>query len=485
MIAKSLSTPWSAGASAYSLPGSMMLKLRLGEAPANIPAQLDVRAKANPAASKIDGGVVDRLIRRHAGDARITRVHPAAASIGRWGGQHLGFSDQEQVIGLSRTFRVDVERGSPIGDLVSALNEVTTVEYAGPNLLSALPFESPEASQSAIDLGLAWASRDFVFGREAMAYEPGSPSVCVALVDSGVAARHIETNGRFRAGFDSVQLGTRDFAPGVSLLGDVTRADNNPIDNFVGHGMGCAGIIGAIGEQIPPGLAGECQMLPIRVLGAAKLSGKAQPVGLGSLSDIDLGVKMAVDLGAKVINMSFGTQDSALSPLAPKPHEDVVKYALMRGCILVAASGNSGKEELFWPAAHEGVIAVGSVGVEGKPSAFSTRGAHVSLCAVGERVATCSVQGYQIATGTSFAAPFVSAIAGLLVSRAQRRSFPIDGEVVVRVLRDSASPWGLSEVSGCGSGILNSVGALRALDRQIDLSPTNINDPDVPDFEYA
>lgn len=477
MIATSLSTPWNPEARVYSLPGSMMLKLRIGEAPANIPAQLDVRAKANPAASKIDGGVVDRLIRRHAGEARITRVHPAAASIGRWGSQHLGFSDQEQVIGLSRTFRVDVERGSPINNLVSALNEVTTVEYAGPNLLSALPFESPETSPIAIDMELAWASRDFVFGREAMAYEPGSPSVCIALVDSGVAARHLETKGRFRAGFDSVQIGTGDFAPGVSLLGDVTRADNNPIDDFVGHGMGCAGIIGAIGEQIPPGLAGECQMLPIRVLGAAKLSGKAQPVGLGSLSDIDLGVKMAVDLGAKVINMSFGTQDSALSPFAPKPHEDVVKYALMRGCILIAASGNSGKEELFWPAAHEGVIAVGSVGVEGKPSAFSTRGAHVALCAVGERVATCSVQGYQIATGTSFAAPFVSAIAALLVSRAQRRSFPLDGEAVKRLLSESAVKWDMSTSLGVGAGTLNAIEALKALDQVIDESPMS-----APDF---
>jgi subtilisin family serine protease len=84
---------------------------------------------------------------------------------------------------------------------------------------------------------------------EALAYTPGDPSVIVALVDTGVAPSHPELAGRLRAGFDTVQLGKSDLAFGLQLLGDSARPDTNPTDEFVGHGMGCAGIIGAVPRQ--------------------------------------------------------------------------------------------------------------------------------------------------------------------------------------------------------------------------------------------
>src|SRR5262249_39659585 len=152
-----------------------------------------------------------------------------------------------------------------------------------------------------------------------------------------------------------------------------------PEDEYVGHGMACSGIIGARGERIPPGLGGNCWLLPIRVLGAARLPGKAEPVGLGAIADIDVGGKMAGGLGARILNMSFGTPDSAIESGMPKPHGDVVRYAASRGCILVAASGNSGREERFWPAAFDEVIAAGAVNGDGQPSHFTTPGDHVAL----------------------------------------------------------------------------------------------------------
>jgi len=154
----------------------------------------------------------------------------------------------------------------------------------------------------------------------------------------------------------------------------------------------------------------------------------------------------------------------------------------MRGCILVAASGNSGKEEVYWPAAHDGVIAVGSVSLDANPSSFSTRGDHVALCATGEHIATCNIQGYQLATGTSFAAPFVTAAAALLVSRAQRRSYPLSGHDVRRLLVETAAPWSDPRTRGCGTGILNTLAALRALDREIDQSPSAAAELDAPDI---
>src|SRR5205085_4562188 len=184
-------------------------------------SQLDVRNKAVAAATKLDGGVIDRLIRHYTDGAHITRVHAAAASLGRRGERHQDFNDQEHVCGLSRTFRVDMDRGSPLEKLVASLSEVSTVEHASLNYLCGLPFSAASlAADFVIDVEQAWESRDAVFAREAMAYEPGDPGVIVGIVDTGVAPHHPETTRRFRSGFDTVQLGASDFAQGVSLLGD-------------------------------------------------------------------------------------------------------------------------------------------------------------------------------------------------------------------------------------------------------------------------
>jgi subtilisin family serine protease len=198
------------------------------------------------------------------------------------------------------------------------------------------------------------------------------------------------------------------------------------------------------------------------------MPGKDNPIGLGSIADLDAAVKLAVDLGAKVINMSFGTDDSALAPHSPKPHADTVAYAIARGCILIAASGNNGRETIYWPAAYPDVIAIGAVGADRRPTAFSTRGDHVALCAPGERVLTTAIDGYQYATGTSFAAPFAAGAAALLVARSHRRARPIDAETVRNILMRTAQPFAASGVSGCGAGILDAAAALAALDQDLD-----------------
>lgn len=459
-----LAMPWAASSGAYSLPGSLVLKMALGEAPESIPSCADVRHGHLAAAQSLGFGVIDRLFRHYAGGMRVSRVHAAAAALNRPGARHLGFSDREQIFGVARTFRVDVPQGTPIAPLVDSLNQVYAVEAAMPNYVCITPFEGGQPVMATSD----WLPWQLVRAPEALAYEPGDPGVIVGVVDSGIVEDHPELWGRLRAGFDTVQIGQSEFALGLELLGDTNVVDPRPIDRFVGHGMGCCGIIGALGMQMPPGLAGEARILPMRGLGAARFPGKPQAVGVGAISDLDMSVKLAVDIGAKVINMSFGTDDASLDPKLPKPHADVMGYALDRGCILVAASGNNGEETRYWPAAFPGVIAVGAVNGDGRPCSFSTRGSHVALCAPGERIFTLGLEGYQYATGTSFAAPFVCAAAALLVARAQRRSYPLDAFQARDLLMQSAAPFTATPPAGCGAGVLDIYAALKALDVQID-----------------
>jgi subtilisin family serine protease len=127
--------------------------------------------------------------------------------------------------------------------------------------------------------------------------------------------------------------------------------------------------------------------------------------------------------------------------------------------VLVAASGNSGDATRYYPACLDGVIAVGSVGADSSPSAFTTRGDHVDLCAPGERIVSTGIGGLQVNTGTSFAAPFVTAACALLLARAARLSQALDADAV-RDLRPFARA---SAAAGCGTGVLDVPAALRAL----------------------
>jgi subtilisin family serine protease len=466
-----LAMPWAPGRRIYCAPGRVVLKVVLGEAPERIPTARDVKLGAVAAPRGLDGGPVDRVIAHFTHSVQVIRVHGAAASRGRWGMRHTGFDDLEMALGLARLFRVDVDKGAAVGDLVDALRQLGIVEAAIPYYLCAQTEDAPAnriASQTTPMPGeRGRGSRDQVRAREALEMEPGDPSVIVGVVDTGVNAAHPDLRKNLRPGYDTVQLGMRDLASGVSLLGDLAGEDREP-DDEVGHGTACAAIIGAAGGRLPPGLAGGCSVLPMRVLGSAKVPGKNEPVGIGSLTDIDDGMKRAVDLGATVLNLSFGTPLSSLDPHDPVPHSEVVRYALARGCTLVAASGNSGKREEIVPAALPGVIAVGAMGEDGRPAHFSTSGDHVAIAAPGERVVSAGIGGYQAVTGTSFASPFVAAAAALLVSHGRRRSCPVTPDTVRRVLTESARPWPGAAPLGHGVGTLDAAAALKCLEREID-----------------
>ncbi|WP_419815800.1 S8 family peptidase [Glacieibacterium sp.] len=471
MTIRSLGMPWaSPGDRTFSLPRDVLVTLALGEDPSDVPALIDVRDGQVKAAEKLDGGPVDRIVGELAGAFRAVRVHSAAAALASPSRRNRGYDAAEQASGLARSFLLRVPKGAPVGRIAETLAQLSTVTSASPNYVAVTPFEAPArpgqfAGARSEDPA---APRTLIRAPEALRREPGDPAVLIGLVDSGVALNHPEIAGKLRAGYDTVQMADDGVSPGIQLLGDHGKFDRNPTDRFVGHGMGCAGIIGGLGLRMPPGLAGLAQIIPLRALAAARLPGKDNAIGIGAISDLDAAVKLAVDLGAKVINMSFGTDDDALAPSSPKPHTDVVRYALNRGCILIAASGNNGRETRYWPAAFEGVIAVGACDDDRHVTGFSTRGEHVALCAPGQNVLSCGLTGYQHVTGTSFAAPFVAAAAALLVARGQRRACPVDGALVRSVLTASAQPFAETPPAGCGSGILDVVAALERLDVVID-----------------
>lgn len=446
------------------IPGHVIVRVEPGAELEHVAAHRDARLGALALASALDrGGALDRAIKRRSAELRATRAFTSRAglSIGRG---HLGYDDVEHTLGLSRTFRVEVDPGADVRALAEELASLACVEMASPQYVCEV---SDVARRTIAPNEIDRSSRDRVGGDRALAMEPGDSALIVGLVDSGVDTSHPELAGRLRPGVSSVGIPAERMPDGTMILSGA-RAHLQDVRDDEGHGTACAGLLSANGVNIPKGLAGAARLLPIRALCGAKLPGRERVTAIGCLPDIDSGVKTAIDLGARVLNLSFGTPEGSVGRWDPVPHIDVVRYALARDCVLVAAAGNTGQEERYFPAALPGVIAVGATDHRGAHARFSTRGDHVAIAAPGERIVSATLGGYAMESGTSFAAPLVTAACALLFARAARRSVPLGPATVRALLTASAAPFADGARSGAGAGVLDVPAALRAFDDEID-----------------
>jgi len=451
------------GTGAVKRQRRLLLTLRSGEAPAHVPSHLDHLVGAARAASTIDGGRIDATL-RSGGGFRALGIYGARASLGRVGEQHLRWSETEHDLGLSRSYQVEIGDADAAGRVLERLRGLPAVESAKADSLATAPFsaiaERPPRTRDLADPALSPHVR--VRAPQAHQLEPGDERVTVGLVDSGVSLGHPELQRKLLAGFNTVDLGV-DEAAGLQLIGDSRGEDFTPMD-AVGHGTHVAGIIGATGWEIPSGVAGLSLLLPIRVLAAAIAPGSTRPVGIGAESNINAGLKVAVDLGAIALNLSFGTSEHDIDPDAPKPQASVIAYGARYGCVMVAATGNSGVAERFYPAALPEVIAIGSVNADGYRSTFSSYGDHVALCAPGEGIVSAGISGIRQGSGTSYAAPFVTGAAALLIAHARRHGRTLTPGDVRRLLTSTAARLPNAVAAETGAGLLDIEAALHALE---------------------
>lgn len=213
----------------------------------------------------------------------------------------------------------------------------------------------------------------------------GSPTVLIAVIDSGIMRDHPDLNDAdIRNGWDY-------------LAGDICRYD------FFGHGTEVTGVIAAEtnnGDGIS-GLCWNAAVIPYLVLNNE---------GVGSSIDITSAIYDAADNGCKVINLSLG------GPSYSAAQNEAIQYAYGKGCIVVAASGNNSGSSYSYPASYDHVISVGSINSSLIKSDFSQYNDRVLVCAPGEDIITTSLDGYNMVCGTSFSSPYVAGIAALAVS---------------------------------------------------------------------
>ncbi|MCR4439751.1 MAG: S8 family serine peptidase [bacterium] len=375
-----------------------------------------LRALGKTAEGPISTGMttLDHLCQTH----RVESVRPTFVRPGR-----PCHPEVRRSLGLDRIYEVRLP-GAEAETFVAALASDPEVEYAHVNHVFSLHF-LPNDPMFPSQWGL-----QRIQASAAWEVTAGSRSVIVGVIDTGIDYRHedlaaniwinpgedLNSNGRVDStdfngidddgnGFvDDVQGWDFTDAPYFADGGDYLVRDNDPADEH-GHGTAVAGIIAAVADNGVgiAGLAFGCRLMNLRA-GTSR--------GLLEEDDVASALAYAADNGAQVVNMSFG--DVVCTPLL----RDAIAYAHACGVLLVASAGNSASSEVHYPSGFEEVLAVGATDSTDYLAGFSNYGATIDLVAPGSRILTTSLGGgYTMFSGTSAAAPFVSALAALIFTQ--------------------------------------------------------------------
>jgi serine protease len=277
--------------------------------------------------------------------------------------------------------------------------------------------------------------------------------VIVAVIDTGVAYKD---RGRFKRVPD---LAKTSFVDGYDFVNDHEHA----LDDH-GHGTHVAGTI-AQSTHNGVGVAGvafRARIMPLKVLSSR---------GFGNVADIAEAIRFAADHGAKVINMSLGSNRSSRIMAA------AVKYAKSKGVVIVCAAGNNGRGQVGYPAAYPEAIAVAATQYDRSTTFYSNWGKQIDLAAPGGNtrvdqngdglpdgvLQNTIVPGkpdkndYLWFMGTSMASPHVAGAAALVI-----HSGVSGPDAVEKVLKSSAKhPEGKKWDPHYGAGIIDVSAALK------------------------
>ncbi len=223
----------------------------------------------------------------------------------------------------------------------------------------------------------------------------------------------------------------------------------------VGHGTAVASLINGDFHVNGGfhGLAPKATVLSIRVTEQEEVDGATVGRTSGS-AGLAGAIRRAVDQGAGVINLSLVSYTDNAQVRA------AVADAVAHDVVVVAAVGNRAAEgnPTPYPAAYEGVLGVGAVGMDGQRLAGSQIGTYVDLVAPGAQIVAAGVpDGFTVREGTSFAAPFVAAAAALV---REYRPKLTAAQVVDRLLATADPTPGGSSSPEYGHGLVNPYRAL-------------------------
>jgi len=324
---------------------------------------------------------------------------------------------QDFTLTRHRLARLRINDGRPVRAVIRSLQSDPRVLGAQPNYLYAM--QQGTAAAPAADPLQYFLSKLHL--TEAHTLAKGD-HVLVAVVDTPIDARHPDLAGVVDSSFDA------------------TGAAEKPHPN----GTGIASVIAAHGKLT--GAAPGVRILAAHAFSAVNSSGTT----LHILKGLDWAGKEK----ARIVNMSFaGPADAEL--------HDMLAALRENGAVLIAAVGNAGpKSPPLYPAADPNVIAVTATDMDDKPFPQANRGTHIAVAAPGVNILAAAPDGgYQMPSGTSFAAAQISGVAALLLERNPK----LDAAAIRRILMATAHDLGPpGHDDQFGSGLADALAAVNA-----------------------
>src|SRR6266581_2974456 len=352
---------------------------------------LDSRTIAGEIVAEIDGSLsdaqADELARRHRLERIGSQNFPLiGATIGLF-----RIVDRRTVETVGRELAADGARSVQANFRYALQDQKTAITEGDPAQYALLKLRLPQAHTLA-----------------------HGANVTIAVIDSGIDIRHPELANAIAGSFDA--LGSKE-GPHV-------------------HGTGIAGAI--VSHARLMGSAPAARILAIRAFGVA-------PGGAESTSFVILkGLDYAAANGAQIVNMSFAGPKDALI-------ERGIAAAAAKGIVMVAAAGNAGpKSPPLYPAANANVIAVSATDAQDRLFAASNRGGHIAVAAPGVDIfLPAPDEKYQITSGTSFSAAYISGLAALLLERNPALKPDEVRAILMKTARDLGAP-GRDDLFGAG-----------------------------------
>lgn len=376
---------------------------------------------------------------------------------------------------IGRWWHVTLDKAAKADKVLEALREDAAIERIEFNYevsINALPNDP--------DFSLLWGLENTgqtggvsdadIDATEAWDLVTGSDAVVVAVIDSGVDYTHpdLAANIWINAG-EVPDNGIDD--DGNGLVDDVrgydfSAGDNDPMDEH-SHGTHVAGTIAAVGNNAT-GIVGvnwTARIMPVRFLG---------PTGSGSISDAIEAVLYATQMGARVMNNSWGGGGYSEALF------DAISAANEAGAVFVASAGNDNWNNDVYPAyptSYEvpNVISVAALDASDGKASFSNWGVtSVDLAAPGVAIYSTLPGGvYGNKSGTSMAAPHVSGVAALLLAQDPDRTV----SDIKRHLLAGVDPVPSMAGKVASEGRLNAYGALTCHGSQLVMHLLNPGDP--------
>ncbi|HEX9774481.1 MAG TPA: S8 family serine peptidase [Actinomycetota bacterium] len=385
------------------------------------------------------GRVRDELLVRFRRSASISDRASALGSIGGRVLRHIPSIDYDLV-------RV---RGDALG-AVARLVRMAEVAVAEPNYTGRIQITPNDACVNGCGTTRQW-NLGAVNAFAGWSVFPGhfytatqkknlSPRVKVAVLDTKIDELQPDWRGAnpppMSALYDVSAGGQLDFGAGKDFVPASRQAGHAAF-----HGTFVAGILAAAANngQGIAGLAYNADIVPITVVDGN---------GVATAADLASGIDHAVSVGARVINMSLGLLETSTAVQA------AISVAHDAGALSVAAAGNNGNNQPFYPAWHAGVMSVTATDEADRPAPCTNHSNHTSVAAPGMNVLSMDTRtesGYGTAgCGTSTAAPHVSALAALLFAQNPSRSPEDVRSIIERTADDDRFAPGIDEYFGHG-----------------------------------